>query len=271
MGGGGSTYDYGFRIYNPQLGRFLSVDPLTRSYPFYTPYQFAGNKPIQFIDLDGLEEAEPKKDEGNTQINVTNNVNVTWTVALTLGSASLNVRTPWGPIGLQLATGDGEIDVIGLRDNVLYGMGRANGNKDAPRVSRNFLGLTFLAGVNHETEMNDGKPVSSSTEIEINNASIQIDNNSGKNKYSYGVKGSFLVGFEAKVSVSTPDDKVDNPKLDYDNAIFPSGNLEVLDVKKGTIGGNNNKSGGNTSQKINFKSTPENKETKAISQYIKSL
>ncbi len=56
MGGGGSTYDYGFRIYNAQLGKFLSVDPLTASYAWYTPYQFAGNKPIAAIDLDGLEE-----------------------------------------------------------------------------------------------------------------------------------------------------------------------------------------------------------------------
>ena len=49
-------YDYGFRIYNPALGRFLSVDPLTREYPWYTPYQFAGNKPIEKVDLDGLED-----------------------------------------------------------------------------------------------------------------------------------------------------------------------------------------------------------------------
>lgn len=48
------------RIYDPMLGRFLSEDPLTRNYPFYTPYSFAGNKPIAFIDLDGLEEAQPK-------------------------------------------------------------------------------------------------------------------------------------------------------------------------------------------------------------------
>ena len=39
-----------------ELSRFLSVDPLTRSYPWYTPYQFAGNKPIMAVDLDGLEE-----------------------------------------------------------------------------------------------------------------------------------------------------------------------------------------------------------------------
>ena len=56
IGGGGSTYDYGFRIYNPQIAKFLSVDPLTKEYPWYTPYQFAGNKPIWAIDLDGLEE-----------------------------------------------------------------------------------------------------------------------------------------------------------------------------------------------------------------------
>lgn len=54
----GAQQDYGMRIYNSQLCRFLSVDPLTSSYPWYTPYQFAGNKPINSIDLDGLEEVE---------------------------------------------------------------------------------------------------------------------------------------------------------------------------------------------------------------------
>jgi RHS repeat-associated protein len=54
--GSTTTYDYGFRIYNPALGKFLSVDPLTKSYPWYTPYQFAGNKPVWAVDLDGLEE-----------------------------------------------------------------------------------------------------------------------------------------------------------------------------------------------------------------------
>jgi len=49
------TQDYGMRIYNPSLGRFLSVDPLTRSYAMLTPYQFASNTPLAAIDLDGLE------------------------------------------------------------------------------------------------------------------------------------------------------------------------------------------------------------------------
>ena len=53
--GTGNHYAYGFRGYDPRSTRFLSVDPLTPDYPWYTPYQFAGNTPIQAIDLEGLE------------------------------------------------------------------------------------------------------------------------------------------------------------------------------------------------------------------------
>jgi RHS repeat-associated protein len=53
--GEGVQYDYGFRIYDARIARFLSVDPLTKSYPELTPYQFASNSPIAAIDLDGLE------------------------------------------------------------------------------------------------------------------------------------------------------------------------------------------------------------------------
>ncbi len=69
----GNIYDYGFRIYNPQYAKFLSVDPLTKSYPFYTPYQFAGNKPIAAIDLDGLEEVikiYSNTDDGHVKLEV---------------------------------------------------------------------------------------------------------------------------------------------------------------------------------------------------------
>ncbi|MCB9251852.1 MAG: hypothetical protein H6605_05255 [Flavobacteriales bacterium] len=54
--GDGIQQDYGMRIYDPRLGRFLSVDPIFKDYPWYTPYQFAGNQTICAIDLDGLEE-----------------------------------------------------------------------------------------------------------------------------------------------------------------------------------------------------------------------
>jgi len=52
---GEGIQDYGMRIYDERLGRFLSVDPLAEDYPYYTPYQFAGNSPIELIDMDGAE------------------------------------------------------------------------------------------------------------------------------------------------------------------------------------------------------------------------
>jgi len=48
-------YDYGFRNYDPQIGRFPQLDPLTDDYPELTNYQYASNDPIANIDLDGLE------------------------------------------------------------------------------------------------------------------------------------------------------------------------------------------------------------------------
>ncbi|GAL87795.1 RHS repeat-associated core domain-containing protein [Sporocytophaga myxococcoides] len=49
------NYDYGKRVYDARLGKFLSSDPLAKIYPFYSPYQFAGNSPIVNVDIDGEE------------------------------------------------------------------------------------------------------------------------------------------------------------------------------------------------------------------------
>ena len=53
----GTFYDYGFRVYDSRIAKFLSVDPLIKKFPELTPYQFAANTPIQAVDLDGLEVA----------------------------------------------------------------------------------------------------------------------------------------------------------------------------------------------------------------------
>jgi RHS repeat-associated protein len=68
--GEGNQQDYGMRVYDPRLGKFLSVDPLTNDYPWYTPYQFAGNKPIEAVDLDGAEE-KSSIDQLGRSLNIT--------------------------------------------------------------------------------------------------------------------------------------------------------------------------------------------------------
>ena len=63
FGNTATSQDYGMRWYNPRIGRFFSVDPLTNKYPWYSPYQFAGNKVIAYVDRDGAEEEAPGTDE----------------------------------------------------------------------------------------------------------------------------------------------------------------------------------------------------------------
>ncbi|RYG13524.1 MAG: hypothetical protein EOO07_17600 [Chitinophagaceae bacterium] len=66
-----TTYDYGFRIYSPALGRFLSVDPLSKEYPWNSPYAFAENDVIRSIDLDGLEKAVISMNDNTVTFKIT--------------------------------------------------------------------------------------------------------------------------------------------------------------------------------------------------------
>ncbi len=51
--GDGNSYDFGARMYDPRLGRFLSVDPKTKEYADWSPYLVAGNNPILLVDING--------------------------------------------------------------------------------------------------------------------------------------------------------------------------------------------------------------------------
>lgn len=72
---------------NREVSRFMSVDPLTAKFPNLSPYQYASNRPIDAIDLDGLEALLVKdiilyKNSGRVEVtlmtdqNVANNANV---------------------------------------------------------------------------------------------------------------------------------------------------------------------------------------------------
>jgi RHS repeat-associated protein len=52
-GNSGDAYDYGARIYDARLGRWMSVDPLFAKYPFQSPYAFVGNSPILHQEFGG--------------------------------------------------------------------------------------------------------------------------------------------------------------------------------------------------------------------------
>ena len=59
--GSGNSYDFGARIYDSRLGRWMSLDPLQAKYPQWSPYTGMGDNPVFYIDVDG------KYFTGNTQ------------------------------------------------------------------------------------------------------------------------------------------------------------------------------------------------------------
>ncbi len=62
---GGSWYDYGAMFYNPQIGRFHTIDPLVERYSLQSPFVYAANNPIRFIDFMGMSATKYEDELGN--------------------------------------------------------------------------------------------------------------------------------------------------------------------------------------------------------------
>ena len=53
--GTGNMINYKYRVHDPRLGRFLSIDPLTKDYPWNSPYAFSENRVVDGVELEGAE------------------------------------------------------------------------------------------------------------------------------------------------------------------------------------------------------------------------
>jgi RHS repeat-associated protein len=75
--GAGNSDEFKYREYDSRIGRFTAIDPLTKNYPWNSPYAFCENRPIDGRDLEGKEYENYKsqqivKDKGVAALQVIN-------------------------------------------------------------------------------------------------------------------------------------------------------------------------------------------------------
>ena len=61
-----------YRVHDPRIAKFLSVDPLAPEYPWNSPYAFAENRVIDGADLEGREWDKKTDEQGKTTVITSN-------------------------------------------------------------------------------------------------------------------------------------------------------------------------------------------------------
>ena len=60
--------DYGARLYDPVIGRWMQQDPVAAKYPHLSPYNFCGGNPVNFVDPDGKDPIYAKNFWGKVKL-----------------------------------------------------------------------------------------------------------------------------------------------------------------------------------------------------------
>lgn len=109
---GEGNLDFGARIMDVRLGRWLSVDPKASKFPHQSPYAAMDDNPINIIDPTG-ESGEPVIDKVNKTITVTSNITfygADGTAALATKSAA-SIQSQWNAAAGKVTIGADVYDV----------------------------------------------------------------------------------------------------------------------------------------------------------------
>ena len=141
----GGAVAFKYRVHDPRIGRFLSVDPLVPEYPWNSPYAFSENRVIDGVELEGLEvqlvngQSGPYKTDHPDAVD--NQTLTTHNITITLGNNSnntskvLNENQSNGQMPYGTAVSDGSMTMEYESSNTIPAVGPQTASSEIFRVT----------------------------------------------------------------------------------------------------------------------------------------
>ena len=145
--------DYGFRFYDPTIGRWMAPDPMIEKHYSWTPYAYVYNNPIRFTDPFGLDSAQRAQ-----------------AVALANEYVAQNPGNTWRSGGRE-APG-GFVDCSGMVSNTIIA-----GEEPDPYVGRDGNGVSRI--VQASEEVTDNNNIEAGNVVALDNSTTGTTNSMG--------------------------------------------------------------------------------------------
>jgi len=127
-GSGLEDYDFGARFYDPQIGRFFTIDPLSEFTRRWSPYQYAFDNPIRFADANGMSPADSTKKPDPVFLNDDGTVRENVLPAVVVSSSKKKNSWKWLDVAHNTLDLIGFFDPFGIADglNALLYLGQGD-------------------------------------------------------------------------------------------------------------------------------------------------
>lgn len=216
------------RIYSPNYGKFFSVDPIATKYPHYTPYQFAGNKPIVAIDLDGKEDlwVHYQENDDCSLFEVHRDYDVSKLQNMAISEANGGMFVPNtgvvytvdhldGSNSITMGGGSPAVTISEFRDNIIVRAKKSFGN-GLDRFQSKIMGSSYGQGENWVQSTTIG----GSASISFNKYSATLSGGIYSTQEDYA--GAFL-----KLELTAAAQKTSGEKFSLTNFELPKSNFFI--------------------------------------------
>ena len=184
VSGDGNEYDFGARMLDSRLGRFLSIDAEFREDPDITPYRFGLNSPISYFDPDGNYEADGKLSKKQDK-----------DVKTTARAEAIKTKGKYKDIYQKMKTEKETENVNKIAEIVKNAKSELDGNPKAKEAFEQLTGSKEGSDRYDNFFMNNGKgPKISLTDVgfSANTSEFGIDLNSTKSYLSHTILHEYI-------------------------------------------------------------------------------